>query len=67
MLRKCLLENKPDNLGFGTSVSGFEKRWVTRVPENPGLPTLGKTNTKIMGQYMIIWDLRETAIMFPRI
>jgi len=43
MLHKCLPENKHDNPGFGTSknpVSGFEKRRVTRVPENPGLPTL---------------------------
>jgi len=44
MLHKCLPENKPDNPGFGTSknpgFSGFEKRRVTRVPKNPGLPTL---------------------------
>jgi len=51
MLHKCLPENKPDNPGFWTSknsVSGFEKRQVTRVPENLGLPTLVTDNNLIL-------------------
>ena len=30
-----------------TQVFGFDKRWVTRVAENPGLPTLGEVASQM--------------------